>query len=64
MITPREREIIQLAAEGCSTKVIAKTLNLSDKTVEAHRGNVYQKLGINNLADLTRYAIREGISSL
>jgi len=63
-ITPREREIIQLAAEGCSTKAIARTLTLSEKTVEAHRSNVYQKLGINNLADLTRYAIRHGITSL
>lgn len=63
-ITPREREIIQLAAEGCSTKVIARTLELSEKTVEAHRSNVYQKLEINNLADLTRYAIRHGITSL
>ncbi len=63
-ITPREREIIQLAAEGCSTKVIARTLKLSEKTVEAHRSNVYQKLRISNLADLTRYAIRNGITSL
>ncbi len=64
LLTSREREIIQLIAEGRSTKVIAYNLNLSVKTIESHRQNIMNKLEINNLADLIKFAIREGLTSL
>ena len=63
-LTDREREVLQLIAEGKSTKQIAGQLNMSDKTVGNHRQNLKKKLGLNGTADLTRYAIREGIASL
>lgn len=59
----REREIIQLVAEGLTTKQIAMRLNLSPKTADANRRQVMAKLGINNIAQLTKYAIREGLTS-
>ena len=64
MLTPREREVLQLLAEGLHTKEAAHRLRVSAKTVETHRANLMRKLGLHNVADLTRYAIREGLSPL
>ena len=61
-LSPREREILQLFSEGKSTKEIALHLKLSVKTVETHRRNVMAKTQASGIAELTRYAIREGIS--
>jgi two-component system, NarL family, response regulator NreC len=63
-LTHREREVLQLLAEGRSAKQIANHLSISVKTVETHRQQLMTKLGIGNLADLVRYAIREGLSSI
>ena len=62
-LTPRQREILQLVAEGKSTKEVARLLNLSVKTVEAHRGQIMSRLEIHDLASLVRYAIRTGLVS-
>lgn len=64
VLTVREREVLQLLAEGKSTKQIAATLNLSVKTVETHRQQIMDKLEIRTVAELTKYAIREGLTSL
>lgn len=61
MLTSREREVIQLLAEGRTSKEVAVTLNLSVKTAETHRTNLMRKLGLHSVADLTRYAVRNGI---
>jgi DNA-binding NarL/FixJ family response regulator len=61
-LSPREREVIQLLAEGNSTKEIAARLGLSVKTVETHRKQIMDKLEIRTVAGLTRYAIEEGIA--
>lgn len=61
LLTPRERQIAQLFAEGHSTKAIATMLFLSDKTIASHRENLFRKLGIRGIAELTRYAMREGL---
>jgi DNA-binding NarL/FixJ family response regulator len=63
-LTPREREVLQLMAEGKSTKEIAYSFNLSVKTVEVHRQKIMEKLNIHSIAELTKYAIREGLTSL
>lgn len=63
-LSPREREVLQLMAEGHSTKNIAEKLYLSVKTIEAHRSQIMRKLDIHNVAELTKYAIREGLTSL
>ncbi len=63
-LTQRERQILQLIAEGCTTKRIAMNLFISPKTVETHRLNVMNKLGIDNIAQLTKYAIQEGLTSV
>lgn len=60
-LTPREREIVKLIAEGHTSDEIAKILVISPKTVERHRANVLEKLGMRNRVDLTRYAIRRGL---
>lgn len=60
-ISSREREILQLLAEGRSNKDISEELNLSVKTVETHRANIMRKLGLRNLADLVLYAVRNHI---
>lgn len=60
-ISSREREILQLLAEGKSNKDISEELNLSVKTVETHRANIMRKLGLRNLADLVLYAVRNHI---
>jgi DNA-binding NarL/FixJ family response regulator len=64
VLTSREREILQLLAEGLSAKEIAAHLNLSIKTVETHRRNIMEKLNIHTIAELTKYAIREGLVAL
>ncbi|HET6179021.1 MAG TPA: response regulator transcription factor [Candidatus Sulfotelmatobacter sp.] len=61
VLTMREREVIQLLAEGKTSKEVAVTLNLSVKTAETHRTNLMRKLGLHSVADLTRYAVRNGI---
>lgn len=63
LLTQREREVLQLLAEGRTTKQIALRLHISPKTVEAHRLRVMNKLEIDNVAQLTKYAIREGLTS-
>jgi len=63
-LSPREREVLQLLAEGNSTRLIAEKLFLSVKTIEAHRAQIMRKLDIHNVAELTKYAIREGLTSL
>lgn len=60
-LTPRQREVLQLVAEGRSTKEIAAILRISPKTVEFHRNSIMDELEIHNVADLTRYAILQGI---
>jgi DNA-binding NarL/FixJ family response regulator len=60
-LTPRESEIVKLIGEGHSSKEIAALLVISDKTVERHRANVLEKLGLRDRVDLTRYAIRRGL---
>jgi DNA-binding NarL/FixJ family response regulator len=57
-LTPREREIVQLVAEGKSSKEAASMLGLSVKTVEAHRSNIMKKLRVRSISDLVRYAVR------
>jgi DNA-binding NarL/FixJ family response regulator len=61
VLTPRQREVLQLVAEGLSTKEIARRLDLGVKTVETHRTELMQRLGIHGVAGLVRYAIRAGI---
>ncbi len=63
-LTYRESEILQLIAEGNSVKRIAEVLFISPKTVESHRANIMEKLDIHNLPELTKYAIRAGLTSL
>ena len=63
-LTAREREVVQLYAEGQPTKQIAERLNLSIKTVETHRRHIMEKLDITSIAELTKFAIREGMTSL
>ncbi|MGD2175592.1 MAG: response regulator transcription factor [Candidatus Brocadiaceae bacterium] len=63
-LSPREREVLQLLAEGMISKQIASELNISVKTIETHRSRLMKKLGIRSVAELTKYAIRHGITSL
>jgi len=62
-LSPREREVLQLLAEGNASKEIACRLNLSVATVESHRRQIVEKLNIHSIAQLTKYAIREGLTS-
>jgi len=64
ILTDREREVLQMIAEGNSTKQIAELLHISNKTVETHRQQVMHKLRTKSIASLTKYAIREGLTSL
>ncbi|MGB8990876.1 MAG: response regulator transcription factor [Desulfobaccales bacterium] len=64
VLSAREREVLQLMAEGKTTNQIADGLCVSVKTVEAHRKQVMNKLGIHSVAELTKYAIRQGLTSL
>ena len=63
-LTSREREVLQLLAEGKSTRDIADCLNLSVKTIETHRQNIMDKLQLHSIAELTKYAIVEGLTEL
>ncbi|MEP7355071.1 MAG: response regulator transcription factor [Acidobacteriota bacterium] len=63
LLTPREREILQLIAEGKSNKDVANLLNLSVYTVETHRGNILEKLGLHTVPELILYAVRKGVIS-
>ena len=63
-LSPREREVLQLMAEGRATKEIAKELQVSVKTVETHRRQIMEKLNLYSVAELTKYAIGEGITSV
>lgn len=63
-LTPKEKEVLQLIAEGYSSKQIAKTFNLSLNTIHVHRNNIMRKLGIHKQAELVRFAIKEGIAQL
>jgi DNA-binding NarL/FixJ family response regulator len=63
-LTPRERELVQLLSEGYSTQDIADRLHVSIKTVATHREHVMHKLHLGSVAELTRYALREGLSTL
>lgn len=60
-LTPRQREVLQLMAEGTTTRKIAETLNISVKTVETHRAQLMERLDIHDVAGLVRYAIRTGL---
>ncbi len=64
ILTIREREVLQLIAEGKTSKQIAAALNLSAKTVETHRAQLQRKLNLGSLADLVKYAVREGLTTL
>jgi two-component system, NarL family, response regulator NreC len=64
VLTPRERQVLQLIAEGKKTRDIAQLLGVSIKTAESHRGNIMEKLAIRDTAGLVRYAIRRGFSEL
>lgn len=63
-LTSREREVLQLVAEGKSTKEIALELHVSTKTIEANRRQIMEKLDIHSIAELTKYAVREGLTTL
>ena len=64
LLGAREREVLQLIAEGHRSPEIARRLHISEYTVETHRRNIMQKLDLHSVAELTRYAIREGITHL
>lgn len=64
VLTPRQREVLQLVAEGKGTKEIARILNISVKTVEFHKFRIMDELDLHSTAELTRYAIAEGLVSL
>ena len=60
-LTPREQEVIKQIAEGLSSEEIAESLVISKKTVDRHRANILEKLGMRNRVELTRYAIKRGL---
>jgi DNA-binding NarL/FixJ family response regulator len=62
-LSPREREVLQLISEGWSTKEAARHLKISVKTVETHRRKVMEKLDLDSVAELTKYAIREVLTA-
>lgn len=63
-LTSRERQIVQLVAEGKTVKEIARILHISPKTADTNRRQIMNKLGISSVAELTKYAVREGLTSL
>ena len=64
VLTAREREVLQLIAEGKTTRTIASSLNLSIKTIETYRQQIMDKVNAHTMAELIKYAIREGLSSI
>jgi DNA-binding NarL/FixJ family response regulator len=64
VLSDRERQVLQLLAEGLATKVVAARLDVSVKTVESHRAHIMAKLDLHSIAELTKYAIREGLTSI
>jgi DNA-binding NarL/FixJ family response regulator len=64
VLTPREREVLQLLVEGHTVRAIAGRIHLGVKTIETHRRNIMEKLGLKNMVDLIKYAMREGVVSL
>lgn len=64
VLTAREREVLQMIAEGKSTKEISGEMGVSVKTVETHRRNIMEKIDMHSVAELTKYAIREGITAI
>jgi len=63
LLSEREKEIVKLISEGMSSRKIAEELSVSPRTVEAHRANIYRKLGIHTLADLIKYALKNELCS-
>jgi two-component system NarL family response regulator len=63
-LSARERQVLQLIAEGNTSARIAELLHLAPSTIEVHRRNIMRKLDLHSVADLTRYAIRSGIASV
>jgi DNA-binding NarL/FixJ family response regulator len=63
-LTPRERQVLQLIAEGYTTKEIAEIIGITTRTGESHRAKIMEKLGIHNTAGLVRYALKRGVSQL
>ena len=63
-LSEREREVLQQIAEGCSTKEIAAAQNVSVKTIETHRLHIMEKLDLHSVAELTKYAVKEGLTDL
>ena len=63
-LSDREREVLQLLAEGCTTKDIAGKLFISAKTVETHRTKIMEKLHLHSIAELTKFAVREGLTAI
>jgi DNA-binding NarL/FixJ family response regulator len=63
-LTPREREVLKLIAEGNTNQEIAEALTLSKKTVESHRANIMRKLDLHDVTELVKYAIRKGLIQL
>ena len=61
-LTPREREVVQLVAEGCTSKEVAHRLGISVKTVDTHRSNLMRKLRLHSVSQLVRYAIRNKLA--
>lgn len=64
LLSAREREVLQLLAEGNTTKNIAASLHVSTKTIETHRQQIMEKLNLHSVAELTKYAVKEGLTSL
>jgi len=64
LLSAREREVLQLLAEGQGTKEIAARLSVSGKTIETHRRQLMEKLGLHSVAELTKYAVRQGLTPL
>lgn len=64
VLTDRERQVLQMLAEGLATKEVAARLHISVKTAESHRARIMAKLDIHSIAELTKYAVREGLTSL
>lgn len=64
VLSDRERQVLQFLAEGLATKEVAARLHVSVKTVESHRAHIMDKLDIHSIAELTKYAVREGLTSL